>query len=83
MMQEALKDRGGVMSFYDCMLDFLGDRTSLGKLAHFIKSDVNYSKELIHPDEILAYFHSLATVDNKWIESVKRAIPLYVNDKSE
>ncbi len=82
MMKGALKNRGDVMRFYDFMLDFLGDRTPLGKLARFIKSDVNYPKELIHPDEILTYFHSLATVDNKLLESVKRAIQLYVSYKS-
>ncbi|ARJ50530.1 YozE family protein [Staphylococcus lutrae] len=66
------------MCFYDFMLDFLGDETPLGDLAAFIKNDTGYPKSLYQPEKILAYFHSMPTADHTFIESVKRAIQLYV-----
>lgn len=65
------------MSFYDFMLDFLGDDTPLGTLAAHLEEDPSYPRELIQPEDILVYFNQLNTVDNELIETVKRAIKLY------
>lgn len=73
--------RGDDMSFYDFMLAFQGDATPLGELATFLMNDIDFPRDVIHPSEILAYFHKHTTVDNDMIETVKRALQLYANSK--
>lgn len=73
--------RGDDMSFYDFMLAFHGDETPLGELATFLMNDNDFPRDLIHPNDILAYFHKKTTVDNNIIETVKRALQLYANSK--
>ncbi|QDW98080.1 hypothetical protein DWB91_02385 [Staphylococcus agnetis] len=47
----------------------------------FLMNDSDFPRDVIHPSEILAYFHKHTTVDNDMIETVKRALQLYANSK--
>ena len=64
------------MSFYDFILGFINDDTTLGHLAHYIFNDACFPKEEKNNNSIRTYV-LLNYNDRQLIESTNRAISLY------
>lgn len=65
------------MSFYEYMQSFVGDRTPLGDLAHWVNQDKAFPKEEKITDNILSYFKQITNLDHELLEIVKRSLSLY------
>ncbi|MGZ2416978.1 uncharacterized protein YozE (UPF0346 family) [Staphylococcus caledonicus] len=66
-----------MMSFYEFMQGFIGDKTPLGELTQWINQDQYFPKHEDFSENILNYFLKIPALDHEFLEIVKRSISLY------